>query len=195
MNEATVYLLTWEDLDRYQSLLFDLPDPDYLEEFCFDGRPKEPHWTTPPVYIDAPRLERPDFWHLVGAAVLVMDIKVMDLLEPHLSMAGELLPVIVSGSTETLYALNILRDIDCLDPAHYVPCELSLRPYFLEHRLPESGLFKLPQTDATQMFLLERSDDADSFRRRVEQNKLRGIEFQRVWSSVDGPEDMDLLNM
>lgn len=176
------------DVERFQAYLYDLPEVAWTEEIhTFGGTSKADLWVPQPVYSDQPRLERPDIWHLVGVATMVMSADVVDQLEPWLAKAGELLPLVVSGTDETVYAMNILVDVDCIEPAAYSLDDLELYPVFLEHRLPESGLFKIPQCDTVYMFCVERDDEEETFRGRIERRGLTGIEFQRVWSSVDGP--------
>jgi hypothetical protein len=125
-------------VDKFQSLLLDLPNAT-VEDYTFDGTPKKGEWRPPPVYSDYIRLPKPDIWRLVGAAVLVIPSRLVPDLEPHLSWAGELLPL--PSEIDDFVLLNILKDIDCLDrqesDLEAIPPVLS----FVEHRLAESGLF------------------------------------------------------
>ncbi len=182
------------DVNRFQALLIDLPESQTpVSTFTFGGVSKADAWSPLPVYSDRPRLEEPDIWHLVGCAVLVMSKATVEALEPFVSMAGELLPVISSETSDELYALNILEDVACLDPTAYDLDALTLYPRFIEHRLPETGLFKVPQIDTVDIFCVERSDDHDSFRSRVEARGLGGVTFKRVWSSSQGAADVNLM--
>jgi hypothetical protein len=189
---AEVFRIRW-DVRRFQAYLYDIPGPLADELRCFAGTPKAERWTPQPVYSDHPRLERPDIWHLIGVATMVMDAGVVQQVEPWLIEAGELLPLVVSGTGETVYALNILQDVDCIDPVAFSLDEMRLQPVFLEHRLPESGLFKLPQVDTVDMFYVERDDEQETFRARIEERGLTGLDFQRVWSSEDGPARMNMM--
>jgi hypothetical protein len=190
VSEATVYRLDW-DVERFQSYVYDLPDPE-LDLWLFDGTPRLSNWKPLPVYSDYPRLESPDIWHLVGAAVLVISTDVIDLLEPFISRAGELLPLVVSGTGEEVFALNVLEDIDCVSPGGYSDDDLNLSFDFLEHRLPESGLFKIPQCDTVLIFYVERDDDVDNLRQRVAHHGLSGVSFEPVWSSTSGARPINL---
>jgi hypothetical protein len=129
----------------------------------------------------------------VGAAVIVMHQEVVELVGHFVHAAGELLPLRESGTDQEFLALNILEDVDCLDPGAYRIDELVVRPEFLLHRLPESGLFKVPQLDKTDIFYLERTDDHDSFMKTIEKNELTGLRFDLIWSSARGPEPMNLV--
>jgi hypothetical protein len=188
VSESLVYRIGF-DVERYQSLLFDLPEPP---SELFNGRPRASTWTPQPVYAYESRLDRPDIWHLFGAAVLVLDEEVVETLEPFVSMAGELLPLRRVPTQEELFALNVLGAIDCLAPGSWSDDDISIVPNFVEHRLPESGLLKVFPIDMADIFALERDDDEDSFRRRVERNGLRGLTFELVWSSSSGPVVPDL---
>jgi hypothetical protein len=174
------------DVERFQAFLWDgqLPARHVRE---FDGRSKLRGWEARRVYSDQPRLDRPDIWQLVGSAALVMGETVISQLEPCISSSGELLPLVDAKSGDTVLALNILRDIDCLDldESSLDPIEPALA--FLEHRLPESGLFKVPEFDTTDIFCLEREDDPESLRGRIARLGLRGVAFQLVWSNTEGP--------
>lgn len=181
------------DVERFQYFLFDRFDLP-LEMLLFDGTPRRETWQPQPIYVERPRLEPPDIWHLAGAAILVMDDDVVKRIEPFVSMAGELLPVYVAGTGEPYHALNILADIDCLRPGSYSLDYLEFYPDFLEHRLPETGLFKISQLDTAETFHVERADDRESFRLRVEENGLRGLEFEPVWSSETGPPSLNLFD-
>jgi hypothetical protein len=186
-----VYRIRFEG-SRFQALAYDLPNPD-MRLWHFGGQSKADSWIPQPVFIDRPRAEPPDIWHLFGAAVLVMSRETIVNLEPFVSAAGELLPLIVSGWNERLFALNILEDIDCIEPSAYSLDDLELYPHFIEHRLPESGLFKIPQTDTVDIFCLDRDEDLDTFPGRIQAHGLRGIAFQRIWSTAEGPEAVNLL--
>jgi hypothetical protein len=180
--DATVFQIRPDDLERYQALLYDLPDiPAGLR--IFDGTSKEDWWEPPPVYSDMPRLEAPDLWHLVGPAAFVMTAATAELLGEFLHPAGELLPVRVAGTDEPFVVLNILRDIDCLNPDGYRIDDLEVYSDFIEHRLPESGLFKVPQLDDVFIFCLERSDDERTLRETLDHHGLTGLRFEPIWAS------------
>jgi hypothetical protein len=90
-------------------------------------------------------------------------------------------------------AINVLRVINCIPNEAATTDPLDLPPAFVNHRLPETGLFRIPQLPTTHLFSVERADEPDSFRRRFVDLGLTGIEFVRVWSSETGAEDLGLL--
>jgi hypothetical protein len=169
------------DVDRFQAFLLDEADPP-VEAWLFDGTPRARSWQPPAVYVDQLRLEVPDIWTLVGAAVLIFDERIEELLGPELYRVGELLPIFYQG--QRLRLLNILLDINCLDPTRR-DWEVEPEPYvFIEHRLPESGLFKVPETDTAEILCVERDDDVEpSFRHLVARYELSGLQFQLLSST------------
>ena len=179
---------------RYQALLYDAPEAQLdLSLFLFDGTPRLSGWSAPPVYSDRLRLVEPDIWSLVGAAVLVMFEATIELLEPHITTAGELLPLHVQGKDDPAFALNVLADINCLDQGATDFGDPSMRRLsFVEHRLPEDGLFKVPEYDTVDIYLLERGRQSGSFRSVIEQRGLTGISLVPVWSTTDGTIPYDL---
>ena len=188
MSTTRVSLIRWFDpldADDYQSLLVDLPEGS--SRFHLAGLPRSDDWEPPPVYIENPLLPRPAIWYLSGVGGPVMTEEVVDLLEPYLSVAGELLPVRMSGTAEELFILNVVDVVDALDPARSVTEDvIELFPYFVEHRLGETGLIKVPQL-LSQLFYVEHDYDEDSLRLRVERHGLTGIHFVTVWTSDAGP--------
>jgi hypothetical protein len=182
LSVEVVYRVRWDDLDRYQALMYDLPDAP-SELTTFNGVSKASWWEPPPVYSDSPRLEEPDLWHLSGCAAIVMLPAVAEELAEYLHPVGELLRLRRSGSDEGFVALNILRDVDCLNPDAYRIDDLEIYTDFIEHRLPEGGLFKVPQVDDVEIFCLERDDDGETFRDAIDRLSLRGLRFDPVWST------------
>ena len=125
--------------------------------------------------------------------MIVMDGDVIDLAADFVHPAGELLPLREAGTDREFFALNILKDIDCLNPEAIHVEELEIRPDFLPRRLPESGLFKVPHLDITHIFCLERSDDQRSFISTVEVNELTGLRFEPIWNSTQGAAPINLM--
>jgi hypothetical protein len=194
MGDATVFRVRPDDLDRYQAFLYDLPEvtPGIRH---FDGTAKEEWWEPVPLYSDAPRLEAPDIWHLVGSAAFVMSSIVAESLGSFLHPVGELLPVRVVGARESFEVLNILRDVNCLNPEADRIDDLEIYSDFLEHRLPESGLFKVPQLDTVDVFYLERSDDGDTFRDSLDRHGYSGLRFEPVWTSDGSIRPLNLIGL
>jgi hypothetical protein len=185
VNESVVHLVEF-DVERYQSLLIDLPEPP-LETFLFAGSRKSAGLQPLPVYVDQPRLLRPDVWNLVGCAVIVVRDEVLNSLEPSLSVSGEFLPLTNTDSGEEFLALNVLRDVNCLDTRR---SSLDVMISICLQRAPTPrvpGLFKIPETDSAETLHLSRSDDdGPTFMSRVSSLGLQGERFTKLWSSVTG---------
>lgn len=97
------------------------------------------------------------------------------------------LELVCKDRSNRLLLLNITQDVDCLDLEGSTLGPMNWKLSFVvEHRLPESGLFKIPQAGAVHVLSLERDDEPDSFRTRVERLELVGLEFEPMWSSADG---------
>jgi hypothetical protein len=117
---TSVYLIGFE-VERYQSLLFDVSEAEFSTIPDLDGsRPLRDVWPNPPVQTDSPHLPAPDIWHLIsmGKAFAVTP-NVVERLEPMLTAVGELLPLSnhTGGEREFLayHALRVLPARDCLD--------------------------------------------------------------------------------
>jgi len=195
MSETRVSFVSW-DVERFQAYLYDLPDEKLSlhEHMLFDGHSRLDSWEPLPIYSDEPQLDEPDIWYHTATQLPVMSSEVVDQLEPFVSQAGELLPLIVSGSGETVWMLNPLVVRDAVDPKAHSVDELWLYPRFLEHRLPDSGLFLLPQLSG-KIFYVDRDDDERTLRGRLEECRLTGMSFVPVWSSATGAADVNLFEV
>jgi hypothetical protein len=191
--ESRVYLIEW-DLERFQAYVYDLPDDELSLEhhMLFDGRSVLERWEPLPIYSDQTHLDRPDIWYHTATSLPVMSHAVVDALEPFVSEAGELLPLVESGTSETVYMLNILKVTDAIEAGAYSRENRSFCPKFIDHRLPEGGFFFLPQS-FSKLFCVERYGDEDTLRRRVENLGLQGMEFALVWSTSSGPTAENLI--
>jgi hypothetical protein len=184
------------DVERFQAYLYDLPD-DRLslhDHMLLNGESRFDTWEPLPIYSDQPNLEEPDVWYHTATHLPVMDLDVINALEPFISEVGELLPLVVSETGETVYMLNVLVVRNSIEPHAYSVDDLLLYPRFAEHRLPDSGLFRLPQL-AGALFYVERDDDNDTLMRRLRNRGFRGISFIPVWSTSEGPADLNLFEV
>lgn len=141
------------DVNNYQALLADDKDIWRTPQLRLDGVPRQEGWVPPNVYSDQPRLKSPDIWTLVGCSGLIFtpDAEMLEHLEVILGIAGELLPL--PYQDETFLLLNILQVINCLDQdrTRWVGEDQGLRAApkkyeFVADRIPESTLFKIPET-------------------------------------------------
>jgi hypothetical protein len=189
---CTVYVLRWADPDRYQWLSYDTAEAP-PEITSFNGVPKGDWWEPQPVWRPYPKRERPDFWMLAGVAAIAFAPETAEELGEFLHPVGELLPVYERDTEEPFLVLNILRDVDCLNPAAYAIDDLEIFTEFIEHRLPDSGLFKIPQVDSIEIFSVERDDDEGSLSEVIEHRGYRGVHLLPVWTSDGTVQPINLL--
>ena len=156
----------------------------------FEGKPYSKAWRPYKVYLDKPRLPRPDFFAF-DSKVLVCNERAVELVGEPMAMAGELLPIKVEGEKTTLYLLNITECINVVNPkksqwrdvgGKYKTLET---PAFRRDRFGEhTSLFKIPDDYGLRIHCLERSGDPydGEFKALVEEHGLTGLEFELIWT-------------
>jgi hypothetical protein len=191
MKPVTVSLVDW-DVNRYQQWAYVVDEPT-LDLFTFDATPRESSWVPQDVTVTDVSLERPHLWRLGGAETLVLESHTIELLEPFISEAGELLPLTDVDTGARLFLLNVLRLVDCLDEDASRINDLVLTLSFDRDRLPPTGLFKIPQARTTHLLHVEHPRSRDSLHDRVERLGLTGISFDPVWTSEEGALPVNVL--
>jgi hypothetical protein len=142
------------------------------------------------VYVYKPLHEQGDFFQFSSSA-LITSPRATEALRDHLEMAGELLPLPHEGQEYT--ALNVTLCINSLDrertewAIHKASGkQLWPRRYaFHAGRFPESSLFKIPETRASEILLVEGGGEFppdQEFRSIVIREGLRGLAFDELWS-------------
>ena len=106
------------DVNHYQALLVDGDD-----QFSWQWRASlrmEPgasirdRWNPPPLYIDRPKLLRPDIFYFVNLGLcMVLSERALNAVGHLTAMSGELLPL--PFEEESLQTLNVTEVINCLD--------------------------------------------------------------------------------
>ena len=156
----------------------------------FEGQPYSKKWRPAKVYIDKPRLPRPDFFSY-DSKVLVCNERAIELAGEPMEMAGELLPIEVEREKIKLYMLNVTECINVLDYEasdweELLPgTKLLDKPAFLPDRFGEhTSLFKIPEGSGLKIYCLERSGDVydGEFKALVEHHRLTGLEFELIWT-------------
>ena len=166
-----------------------------MDRLHFIGRPK-PDWMPPEMWSQYPLHIAPDIWMictLSGAfAVEPKPIMNIEVLEPMLRQAGEMLPLFYKG--RTLIICNILECVDCIDEDKSEwYCRPNTqerlypeRPFFVRGQLPRSTLFKIPQKPL-DIYTWEYDHDPETeFKAWVEENGLTGLKFEPMWSDEEG---------
>jgi hypothetical protein len=174
------------DEDRFGHLLIDGDD-----EFSFpffdlmaSPNPVADRWTSPPVYVDRPTLPLPDFVHLWGGD-FVLGADVPDDLRQLLAIAAELLPLDLDG--ERLDYVHVTKVLNVVDHTKSVwdAAGVGNPLAFLQHRLDELPLFRVPENNASQTFCTQGYGEFD-FKGRVEDEHLTGLTFREAWNSDVG---------
>lgn len=188
-SDMRVFSITF-DLNRFQALLVDGDDEfsfPFFTTMQFAHGPLGKAWNPPPVYVDRPRLARPDIFHLVGAIGLVLGPRARSELDRIASLSGELLPL--PFGAELLCLLNVTEVIDCLDAVRTVfdGGGVAKRLEFLPHRISEAPIFRIPQNRSSELFCHEGIGEPTwDFKATVEQANLTGVVFTEVWNSEVG---------
>jgi hypothetical protein len=176
------------DANNYQSLSPDDPTIWETNRLEFDCSPKAKDWISPPVHSSAPALPEGDFWTL-GPGSLVVRPQATEKVRTHLELAGELLPVAYKMRNFTL--LNVTECVDALDPSttEWIIGEESGKKIMIERygffqsRVPESTLFKIPETCRGEILVVEGiKDPEDEFKHVVESTGMKGLFFELLWS-------------
>lgn len=175
-------------VDQFQILVFDGKDgghPQSESNLRFDGLPKH-DWTNPEVRIYNPQAKRGDFISLYGA--LVARYPAADKVWTELEFAGQVLPIEFDG--EKAVILNITEVANCLD---HEKCEwvygrdgvtrIRCQKFvFRTDLVPESSLFKIPETVAGTFYALTgHGDPEDTFIHQYEALGLTGLRFVEIF--------------
>lgn len=174
------------DLSIFQSLLPVDERIWWTDALNFNGRSKVRGWIPPEVYIRKPKLKRGNFIHLTaGSGCLVFDhfsyAHLRDILEP----AGEILPLPFEG--EELYILNVTVCVEALDPFnttwnHRDGVKTEVAKYAFDRKqLPNSSLFKIPETCRATTLTYSGLNIEREFKTRVEKLGLTGLLFKELW--------------
>jgi hypothetical protein len=138
------------------------------------------------MYVFNPKKKKGNFFSLGGIGALVFDQKAHDIMLTVFDMAGEILPINVSG--ENLYILNVLECVNMLDEKNtvwdYYPDGgrgRILKYSFFKNRLSESSLFKIPQTSKAEILTYSGVKDCeDEFYSLYHNNNLTGLIFEEL---------------
>ena len=184
--------------DKYKALDVDrsgyASESEYkaaYDSLRFAGLEKE-SWLPPKMHFRNPLKPAPDFWMLlVSSAAFAVGPKAVETVYSFLEMAGEVLPLPVKGYE--LAILNVLKCYDCIDPNRSEWRTLPdsnvrgglRKPFFVPEHMQMSTIFKIPEWRHRVFCWEEDRDPETEFKACVEKNKLKGLEFELVWSDEE----------
>lgn len=170
--------------DGYQELSF-VNYNDYRREedrsWKFNGEPIGDTFVPLEMYVRQTSLKKPDIWQVLGS--WAFETRAKDILITCLEKAGELFEL--PFENRSLTVLNCTYVIDCLDTerSEYPPDVPTMIDKFVFHadRLDYS-LFKIPQNPFMWFAAEGLAARQDEFKALIEDHKLTGITFQKVWT-------------
>ncbi|MCG8351306.1 MAG: hypothetical protein MI924_26335 [Chloroflexales bacterium] len=171
----------WEisfESDIFQSVeLVDLTFGSVWIEW-FKGQPIAHEWQPIEVAFLPDDQRLPGDFSSAGGAIIANQ-RALDLLHPLVAGCVEVLPLICK--TATLYAMNVIKVIDCLDHAQ------SRFVYFSDGGIMrvEQYVFKVGCIGDTHLFKIpeqirHRVYGSDTFKATVERNHLQGMLFSQI---------------
>jgi hypothetical protein len=178
------------DLRNFAPVMIDGDDSVFRQwrpQIKFDGTPRNATWEAPPLWVENPLAPPPDIACLVGSTGLVLRSTAVEAVGAHLLGVGELLEARLAG--EPLWVANVTQVVDCLDQTSTARDKYgAIDSYtFLDHRLPESTVFKLPDTAEFELLTVERNDDREfEFKPAFEDSGLTGLGFAELWNTEQG---------
>lgn len=177
------------DVNRFQSMTPEDAQIWNSDRLTFDGLPKKKDWLPPDLFVLHPKLKKGDFFHLCPGT-LVLNEGAIEILLEYLEMSGELLPVRCEGEEYTV--INVTECINVLNRAETdwvygssTGKRIRIRNYaFYADRLTETPLFKIPETARGEILTATGlKDQEDEFKFNVESRGLKGLLFEKIWSS------------
>ncbi len=188
---ARVYEIDY-DVDRYQAISVDGDDQftaAWRRSLGLEpGKSIMDRWTVPPLYVDRPKLLRPDIFYFVNLAItMILSKHAIEEVGHLAAMSGELLPMPFEG--EVLQVLNVTEVINCLDHERTVWNEVGTAevPAFHPHRIAEVPVFRIPENNSAVLYCWEGlGEEALEFKTAVESAGLTGLKFTEVWNTEAG---------
>lgn len=103
------------------------------------------------------------------------------VLKKYFDQAGETIPF--KQDDNLIYYINILQCIDCLDEtkSRLTGPSYQRRQVFIKDKLPQPGLFKVPQMLSILISVDEQFPAYQDFLDTVRTNNLSGLIFTELW--------------
>ena len=175
------------DVDSYKSLLAKDSKVYAAHLLSLDGFPKFNKWLSPlEAVIDNAGEATPDIYSC-GVGNILITKKSLNILEKTLTNV-ELLPVFWAEGTGFL--VNVIGYSDCLDKKQttwYIDKESGKKLFitnyqFHKEKISEDLLFKIEE-DCFEIFCADKEDGTISFKTIIEENTIKGIDFELIWDS------------
>ena len=145
----------------------------------YDDKPKAKKWTPARVSLDVSQGKLGDFPSLYGG-IPVFSERAWEILQPLLLGCVEALPLILPTHRK-YYAIHVLDVVNALDTEKsvldYFPNGSVMdieKIVFKKNAIQNKHMFKLPEKYSSDVYL------SDYFKKTVDGNKLKGIEFDKV---------------
>lgn len=177
------------DVNDFQSIALNDESLWQTDMFTFDCKSKTKVWLSPKTYVLNPKLKEGDFPYLCPGALVVRENAINKILE-YFEMSGELLPLTLESNT--LSILNVLECINALNKeetewkfSNRTGKKLRILKYsFHLNRIPEAPLFKIPETSKSEILTYSGvKDPDDEFITVYKKTGLKGLRFEKIWSS------------
>jgi len=130
----------------------------------------------------AGRKRKCDVYRFVSGHLVVSE-RAVQILQPLMSDKVQILPIDYEG-TKTLYVLNVINVVDCLD---YEKSKIrrmrdgtvsEIDEFAFDYsKVSQHDIFKIPEKIWSTVFV------SDKFKATVEENGLIGFKFTEVWDS------------
>ena len=180
------------DVNKCQWIMPD--DPQYTKDghILFDGTSRIDVWSPPKFYVHDTTIEKSNFY-VVSPGVFAFDENVMNhsMMAMFFEMAGEILPLELETG-EKLYILNTTEVVNALDQENSVFRKNPrtgknvrlITPVFKPHRLPESSIFKIPETRRAELLTYTGrcANPLDEFYANYLESGFTGLSFEEIWS-------------
>jgi len=165
---------------------FETDEAEFLESLWLSihGTEIGADWIAPSVYIFKPKKREGHFVGFLGGRVFAITQEVIDAspsLRSFFEQSGELLPF--TYNKREFYVFNCLNCIEALDAknAQMSATGTTVDSYSFVPTRFQFTLFAIPQSN--ELLCVEgMSAPADEFKGYVEQQKLTGLMFEKLWS-------------
>ena len=169
------------DVDDYN--YFDFVNEKNWDDKVFDGKELLDNWIQPKVKLG--RTKKFPLGDIASLTTLnpAINTNVIEILKDIFSNNVELLPIIFD---EQYYLMNVINLLDALDEEksefeRYSSGKIMFctKYVFKKDIIGHNYIFKIPQFPKTDILVTE------EFVKRVQENSLKGFEFEELWDSEE----------